>query len=182
MHLFITFIFISPGYYSRPNASAKFWGANKVHCGRCASGILSSIWAWNEKQMKKNVITVIRCRLSKGLTSFSSLLFFPSHGARETLETRRFMIIPKQVYDVKLDDNDVDRCAFVKLNWVVYITNINKRLVIRQPSHGAKEWERTLGTRSSHTLFVMFYMEWFKLCFLSGENRICTMSMSAFEV
>ena len=131
---------------------------------------------------KKNVITVIRCRLSKGLTSFSSLLFFPSHGARETLETRRFMIIPKQVYDVKLDDNDVDRCAFVKLNWVVYITNINKRLVIRQPSHGAKEWERTLGTRSSHTLCVMFYMEWFKLCFLSGENRICTMSMSAFEV
>ena len=66
--------------------------------------------------MKKNVITVIRCRLSKGLTSFPSLLFFSSHGARETLETRRFMIIPGQVYDVKLDDNDVDRCAFVKLN------------------------------------------------------------------
>ena len=154
---------------------------------RCTVGdVQVAYWAQYELEMrnkwKKNVITVIRCRLSKGLTSFPSLLFFPSHGARETLETRRFMIIPKQVYDVKLDDNDVDRCAFVKLNWVVYITNINKRLVIRQPSHGAKEWERTLGTRSSHTLFVMFYMEWFKLCFLSGENRICTMSMSAFEV
>ena len=64
---------------------------------------------------KKKLITLIHCRLSKGLTSFPSLLFFPSHGARETLETRRYMIIPGQVYDVKLDD-DEDRCTFVKLN------------------------------------------------------------------
>ena len=42
------------------------------------------------------------------------------------------MIIAGQDYDVKLDDNDEDRFA-------VYITNINKRLVIRQPSHGVKE-------------------------------------------
>ena len=41
-----TSIFISPGYNSRPkrnenNAYAKFWGANKVHYGRCVSGVFT---------------------------------------------------------------------------------------------------------------------------------------------
>ena len=38
--------FISPGYYSRPKRNCKqgmliqnFGGANKVHCGRCASSV-----------------------------------------------------------------------------------------------------------------------------------------------
>ena len=39
----IRHLHISPGYYS--DAYAKFWGANKVHYGRCVSGVCSGIHA-----------------------------------------------------------------------------------------------------------------------------------------